>query len=160
MLKKIIATYQLIVGITGIIQSIMLLMRSFKYFNLQVFFFLLIFIFISLFITICGYFLFFGSTQRIFKLNFFSQLLQSISLGISGLFFKFYFGLSVFIGIEITQQTEFKMGVAFSEFSLSTLFESKTFFLGINIIALILMLWFWENWKKAKEHELGNLPRE
>lgn len=148
-MKKIIAIYQIVSGVAGLCYSLYFMTKLFKSFNLQLFFFILITAIIGTFIGICGYLLLSKSSRKVFILNFLSQLLQSVSIAVWGFFFKFYFGLSVFLGIEFSDDIGFKAGVAFSEFTISTLIEPGYFYIGINFVALILMFWFWENWKNS-----------
>lgn len=152
-MRKVIAVYQIISGLIMLFQAKDPFIAILKEFNLQAFSFLLIMITISLFLCYCGFRLFIGETKITFKLNFLSQLIQLVSISVGGVFLKFFYGLNIYLGLEINGGTGWKIGAGISEFKISTLVDKDYFFIGVNIVSLILLLWFWENGIKSSKND-------
>jgi hypothetical protein len=152
-MRKVIAVYQIISGLIGAFLSLGSFIEILNEFDMKPFSFFLIMFTISLFLCYCGFRLFLSDTKITFQLNFLSQLIQLVSISIGGVFLKFFFGLGIYVGLEINGGTELKIGAGLSEFKISTLVDKDYFFIGVNIVSLILLLWFWENGIKSSKND-------
>jgi hypothetical protein len=135
---KIIGIYQIIGGLIGLIATISLLVKigftngtTFKMF----------FLFLSLysFSAFCGYLLLKKQFEKGLNYSIINQLIQVLSFSILGFTFKFYSGLFLSLGLNLTTDTilTYNFGLTTWNFKLNS--ESGIIEISINLVALILI---------------------
>lgn len=137
-------------GVAGALIAVGSIIDLFENFNTKAFILLTLMLIISIFLIFCGLKLFFNRSNLTFVLNFFSQVIQIISITLGGFHFMFFFGLPVYCSLESFGEVEFKFGAGLSKLSIATGLEPNHFSFSINLIAVVLTLWFWEQWKREQ----------
>ncbi|WP_040481247.1 hypothetical protein [Mariniradius saccharolyticus] len=149
-MRKVIAIYQIFSGVVGALMAVGSIIDLFQGFNLKAFSFLAVMLSISIFLVYCGLRLFLFQSSQIFKLNFLSQAIQIVSFSVGGFHFMFFFGLPVYCSLESSEGVELKFGAGLSKFAISTGADPDFFSISINLVAVVLALWFWEKWKQEE----------
>jgi hypothetical protein len=135
---KIIGIYQIIGGLIGLIATILLLAK-FGFINGSSFKMFLLFILLYSFSVFCGYLLIKKQFEKGLNYSIINQLIQVLSFSILGFSFKFYSGLFLSLGINLTTDTilTYNFGLTTWNFKLNS--ESGIIEISINLVALILI---------------------
>jgi hypothetical protein len=135
---KIIGIYQIIGGLIGLIATILLLVK-FGFINGSSFKMFLLFILLYSFSVFCGYLLIKKQFEKGLNYSIINQLIQVLSFSILGFSFKFYSGLFLSLGINLTTDTilTYNFGLTTWNFKLNS--ESGIIEISINLVALILI---------------------
>ena len=135
---KIIGIYQILGGLIGLIGTISLLVK-FGFTNGTTFKMFLLFLALYSFSVFCGYLLLKKQFEKGLNYSILNQLIQVLSFSIFGLTFKFYSGLFLSLGLNLTTDTilTYNFGITTWNFKLNS--ESEIIEISINLVALILI---------------------
>ncbi|MEK8181250.1 hypothetical protein WMW71_12960 [Flavobacterium buctense] len=131
---KILAIYQLLGGLTGFIGTFYLMLKVSSVNSV-----ILLFLGLYGFSIFCGYLLLKKSYIKGLNFSVINQLIQVLSFTICGFAYKFYSGLFLCLGLNLTTDTliTYNAGISTWNFKLNS--ESLNTELSVNIVALILI---------------------
>ncbi|MGZ9675991.1 hypothetical protein [Flavobacterium sp. GNP001] len=135
---KIIGLYQAIGGLIGLIGSLFLIVK-FSSSNESTTKILLLFFALYSFSMYCGYLLLKNQIKKGLNYSILNQSIQVLSFQILGFTYKFYSGVFLCFGLNVTNDTilTFNFGITSSDFKLNS--DSEVAELSINLIAIILI---------------------
>ncbi len=151
---KIIGIYQIIGGLIGLIGTLSLLVK-FGFSNGTTFKMFLLFLSLYSFSIFCGYLLLKKQYEKGLNYSILNQLIQVLSFTILGFAFKFYSGIFLCFGLNLTTDTilTYNVGITTWNFKLNS--ESGITEISINLIALILISVIFNLKEKTERQKTG-----
>ena len=144
-----LAIYQLLGGILGIAFTVFVMLRGELVITQQVLRGTLLAAGLYMFSILCGSLLF-RNPQRGLKLSLMNQVLQVVYFAFGSYAFQYVAGLRVGVGFDMVGSWTFKFRMALSSFHFSLGSDSGQKFIGINLIALLLIIWMERLLEQAK----------
>ncbi|OOV25769.1 hypothetical protein BXU11_13935 [Flavobacterium sp. LM5] len=135
---KIIGIYQIIGGLIGLIATIPLLVK-FGFTNGTTFKMFLLFLSLYSFSVFCGYLLLKKQFEKGLNYSIINQLIQVLSFSILGFTFKFYSGLFLSLGLNLTTDAILTYNFGLTTWNFKLISENGIIEISINLVALILI---------------------
>jgi hypothetical protein len=131
--------YQIVGGAVGILILLWSLYKTESIASISIFLTLLISIFFG-FSIYCGI-LCIKSKDKALSLSLMNQFLQLIGFAVFGFAFKYVAGVSLTIGLDLTESLKFGFAIGVSKFQLSINRDPDLFQFDFNLIALVVIYW-------------------
>jgi hypothetical protein len=136
---RLLAYYQIIGGVTGLLFSFIELFKMRPIFNINLLIFLVIFLLFT-YSIFCGFLILSGKIKSGLDNSLVNQLIQLINFSLFGLTFRYASGIILAIGIDHTNEFLFTFRLYLSEVELMINKDPHVIKLGFNIIAFLLTL--------------------
>ena len=135
---KIIGIYQIIGGLIGLVGTLSLLAK-FGVSNGTTFKMFLLFLSLYSFSIFCGFLLLKKQYEKGLNYSILNQLIQVLSFTLLGFAFKFYSGIFLCVGLNLTTDTIFTYNIGITTWNFKLNSESGITEFSINLIALVLI---------------------